>query len=146
MKFTDGRWMMRKGVHAAYPAQVLDVRTGQESLTIYAPGYPVTDRVDLQRGPVFTVELTAPMPNVIGVSVTHFAGEMVRPPRFELADDGTAEAPVVSHVDGAVVLSSGALSVRVRRDAGWGLEFLAEGRRTWPSSPRTPVRTTCASG
>ena len=146
MKFTDGRWMMRKGVHAAYPAQVLDVRTGQESLTIYAPGYPVTDRVDLQKGPVFTVELTAPMPNVIGVSVTHFVGEVVRPPRFELADDGTAEAPVVSHVDGAVVLGSGALSVRVRRDACWALEFLAEGRPLTASGPEDLAFITTDSG
>ncbi len=124
MKFTDGRWRMRSGVHPAYPREVLDVEEGQGSLTIYATAYHVHDRVDLQQGPVFTVDITAPMPDVIGVSVTHFAGEVVRHPRFELFTNGPTE-PVVSADDaGAAVLTSGALSARVTR-ADWRVDFLA---------------------
>ncbi|WP_199561980.1 hypothetical protein [Micromonospora deserti] len=41
MKFTNGQWLLRDGVSAAYPERVYDVATGRGSLTVYAPTYPV---------------------------------------------------------------------------------------------------------
>jgi alpha-D-xyloside xylohydrolase len=131
MKFTDGRWRMRRGVHPAYPREVLDAEEGQGSLTIYATAYHVRDRVDLQQGPVFTVDITAPMPDVIGVSVTHFAGEVLTHPRFELLANGSAE-PAVSASD--LTVTSGALTVRANR-AEWRLDFLAGDQVLTTSGP-----------
>jgi alpha-D-xyloside xylohydrolase len=123
MKFTDGHWMMRKGVTPAYPVEVLDVAETAEGLRILAPTYPVHSRRDLQSGAVLTVDLTSPMPDVIGVRVTHHAGSATKSPRFELFPSGPA--PVVSVEDAS--LTSGSLSVRVTRNP-WRLEFVADGR------------------
>jgi alpha-D-xyloside xylohydrolase len=121
MKFTDGHWMMLKGVTPAYPVEVLDVAETAEGLRILAPTYPVHSRRDLQSGAVLTVDLTSPMPDVIGVRVTHHAGGTKKSPQFELFPSGPAPT-----VDGST-LTSGALSVRVTRKP-WRLEFVADGR------------------
>jgi alpha-D-xyloside xylohydrolase len=135
VKFTDGHWRMRAGVEAAYPVQVLDVEPAPGGLTIHAPAYPVRDRVDLQRGPVLTVELTSPMPDVIGVRLTHLAGEVATGPRFDLYADGTAE-PTTSYDEDAAVLRSGELSVRVRRGGDWRVDFVAGDRVLTSSGPQ----------
>ncbi|TDE11244.1 alpha-xylosidase, partial [Actinomadura sp. 6K520] len=112
MKFSDGYWMMRDGVHASHPVEVLDVDTGPGSFTVYAPVQRIRHRGDLLKGPVVTLTCDSPMPDVVGVTLTHFAGERRRGPDFELATDPAGE---VSVDDDAATLTSGALSVRVGR-------------------------------
>ncbi|WHT22736.1 alpha-xylosidase [Crossiella sp. CA-258035] len=132
MKFSDGYWLLREGVRAEHPVQAHDVTPGPGSLTVHAPTRRVRHRGDLLKGPVVTVGLTAPMPGVIGVTITHFAGEQPRKPRFELAvaerSAGTDDWDSVSIVDDEAVLSSGELSVRVARGRPWSLDFIADGR------------------
>lgn len=74
MKFSDGYWMMREGVRAFHPVEVLDVDAGPGSFRVYAPVQRIRHRGDLLRGPVVTVTCESPMPDVIGVTLTHFAG------------------------------------------------------------------------
>src|SRR5262245_53035925 len=117
MKFTDGHWMMREGVTPTYAVEVLDVATAAEGMRILAPTYPVRSRRDLQSGAVLTMDVTAPLPDVVGVRITHHAGTTRKTPQFELF--GSNDAPATD-VDGeAAVLASGALSVRVRRSQPW---------------------------
>ncbi|MFC9973089.1 alpha-xylosidase [Spirillospora sp. NPDC127200] len=134
MKFTDGYWLMRPGVRAAHPVQVLDVDTGPGSFTVQAPAQRVRHRGDLLKGPVVTVRCAAPMPDVVGVTITHFAGEARRGPDFALRADAGAEAKV-EVTEEAATLTSGALTVRVDRGR-WGVDFLAEGRRLTGSGPK----------
>ncbi|MFG1855112.1 alpha-xylosidase [Actinomadura geliboluensis] len=133
MKFSDGYWMMREGVQAFHPVEVLDVDAGADSFTVYAPVQKIRHRGDLLKGPVVTVTCEAPMPDVIGVTLTHFAGERRRGPEFELA---TAPGGEVAVGEEAATLTSGALSVRVGRGEGWRVDFLAEGRRLTGSAPK----------
>ncbi|SNS66315.1 alpha-D-xyloside xylohydrolase [Actinomadura meyerae] len=133
MKFSDGYWMMREGVHASHPVEVLDVDAGAHSFTVYAPVQKIRHRGDLLKGPVVTVTCEAPLPDVIGVTLTHFAGERRRGPDFELATDPGGEVAVD---EGAATLTSGALSVRVGRGEGWRVDFLAGGRRLTGSAPK----------
>lgn len=126
MKFTDGHWMMRAGVTPTYAVEVLDVATTTEGLRILAPTYPVRTRRDLQSGAVLTLDVTAPLPDVVGVRITHHAGTARKSPQFELFPAGGNPQ---TEVDGAAaVLTSGALSVRVRREEPWLVEFMADGR------------------
>ncbi|GHI07303.1 hypothetical protein AQI88_21030 [Streptomyces cellostaticus] len=37
MKFTDGYWLLREGVTAAHPVEVLDVTAQEGTLEIHAP-------------------------------------------------------------------------------------------------------------
>ncbi|GAA1968036.1 alpha-xylosidase [Catenulispora subtropica] len=147
MKFTDGYWMMRPGVQAAYPVQVLDGDVGPDSLVVHAPCYPVRERRDLLRGPALTVAFAAPLADVIRVTVTHFAGQD-RKPDFVLADaaDGEAEPPLIIEDDEALTFTSGALTARVAKGARWSLDFLAGGRRLTGSGTKAMAAIDTGSG
>ncbi|MEU9784193.1 alpha-xylosidase [Streptomyces phaeochromogenes] len=126
MKFTDGYWLLREGVSAAHPVEVLDVTAGQGKLAIHAPTQPIRHRGDLLKGPVVTISAHAPMPDVIGVTFTHFEGEEPRGPQFEL---GKEEFQAHAEYDEeSATLTAGALSVRVSRTGPWHVDFLADGR------------------
>ncbi|RZQ61478.1 alpha-xylosidase [Amycolatopsis suaedae] len=135
MKFTDGHWLLREGVEAAYPVEVLDVETTPGALRVHAPTYPVRHRLDLQKGPVLTLDVSAPRPDVVGIRLTHFAGGAAARPRFELFPDGRADA-VVSADDDTAVLTSGELSVRISRAEPWRVEFVAGDRTLTTSGAR----------
>src|SRR5690348_9274891 len=129
MKFTDGRWMLRPGVQAFHPVEVLDAETGPGTLTVRAAVRPIRHRGDLLKGPMITLTLSAPAPDVIAVRVTHLTGQAYRPPAFAIESEGDAPAAARSYRDGEwAVLASGELSARVRVGADWRLEFRAGGR------------------
>ncbi|SEG69974.1 alpha-D-xyloside xylohydrolase [Actinacidiphila yanglinensis] len=144
MKFTDGYWLLREGVTAAYPSGVLDVVPGKGTLTAYAPTQPIRNRGDLLKGPVVTIECTTPMRDVIGVRVTHFAGGPPAGPHFDLTGDGH-EGVVTTGADEAV-LTSGALSVSLALGDTWRMEFRAGGRTLTSSDARGMGFMTTAEG
>src|SRR5690349_14769443 len=113
MKFTDGYWLLREGVTAAHPVEVLDVTAGEGALEIHAPTQPIRHRGDLLKGPVVTISAHSPMPDVIGLTFTHFQGERPRGPRFEVAKEEFAAH--TEYDEEHATLTSGALSVRVAR-------------------------------
>ncbi|WP_460066265.1 alpha-xylosidase [Streptomyces sp. YKOK-I1] len=135
MKFSDGYWLLREGVTAAYPAEVLDVTEceGAGALEIHAPTRPIRGRGDLMTGPVMTLTVHSPLPDVIGLTLRHFTGERPREPVFDLT--GSEASPLLSH-DDHTTLTSGALSVRVARSGPWRVEFLARGRTLTTSGPK----------
>ncbi len=127
MKFTDGYWLMREGVHAHYPAQAYDVAATPQGLTIYAPTRPIRHRGDTLTGPLLTVELSSPMPDVVRVKLTHFAGQQPKHPQFTVFEAPDTKVSV-SVDEAAAMLTSGRLAVRVPRDDRWRVEFLADNR------------------
>ncbi|MEV4863683.1 alpha-xylosidase [Streptomyces ossamyceticus] len=136
MKFTDGYWLLREGVTAAHPVQALDVTTTDAgALEIHAPTRPVRHRGDLLKGPVVTISAHAPMPDVIGVTLTHFEGEPPRGPDFELTTEEFT--PHTAYDDEHATLTAGALSLRVARTGPWRVDFLAHGRILTTSGPKS---------
>ncbi|MBQ0986358.1 alpha-xylosidase [Streptomyces sp. F63] len=127
MKFTDGYWLMREGVTGSYPVEVLDVTTGPGTLEIHAPTRPIRHRGDLLKGPVVTITCTSPMPGVIGVRLTHFAGGTDTGPHFPLSPQ-EGFLPEVAYDGEEAVLTSGGLSLAVGRKGPWSLDFRAGGR------------------
>jgi alpha-D-xyloside xylohydrolase len=137
MKFTDGYWLLREGVTADHPAEVLDVTAAVGALEIHAPSPPNRSRGDQMTGPVMTISAHSPMPDVIGVTFTHFRGERPDAPEFELAKQVRGSggcpperhsSPQTSYDDEHATLTSGALSVRFARSGPWHVDFLAHGR------------------
>ena len=126
MKFSDGFWHMRRGVTAGHPVEAYDVCESADGLTIYAPTRKIEHRGNTLGGPLVTIRLSSPLPDVIGVHLTHFEGEVVRKPEFEI--DRAPGAVVVSASDQAAALTAGRLTVRVGRDDGWKIDYEAEGR------------------
>ncbi len=135
MKFTDGYWMLRDGVQASYPVEVLDVTTEPGAFSVHAPTQPIRHRGDMLKGPVVTLTYSSPMPDVIGVTITHFAGEAPREPHFVLREEDAE--PVVAVDDEAATLTSGGLSVRVRRGEDHRVEFSAGGRVLTSNGPKS---------
>ncbi|MCI0579348.1 MAG: alpha-xylosidase [Chloroflexi bacterium] len=135
MKFTDGRWLMRKGVQAAYPAQVHDVEVRDDSFTVYAPTGQVRHRGDTLGGPLLTVVFSSPMPDVVRVQLTHLAGQQPKRPQFALLEQ-TAGNVTIANDDSATTLTSGRLSVRVPRVGAWSVEFAADGRVVTTTGPQ----------
>ncbi|MFI9011063.1 alpha-xylosidase [Actinosynnema sp. NPDC053489] len=127
MKFSDGYWLLRPGVEAAHPVEVRDVTAGNGEVVVHASTRPIRHRGDTLKGPAVTLGLTSPMADVIGVKITHFSGVTPGEPVFALASDGGHEAKVVED-DAGVVMTAGALSVRVHRGGEWRVDFTADGR------------------
>lgn len=119
--------MMRPGIHPHYAAQAYDVRAGQESLTVFAPTRPIHHRCDALDGPLLTVTLSSPAPDIIRVRIVHFDGGGSRLPRFE-TNSGFDTDTKIELSDKAAEITSGRLTARVARDGEWRLDFLAEGK------------------
>ncbi len=123
MKFTDGYWLMREGVDAAYPAEAYDVASQPDSLTVYAPTQRIRHRGDTLKGPLLTIHFSSPLPDVIRVKLIHFAGQQPKTPEFTLFEQSP---DVTTAVDAnAATLTSGGLSVRVSRTETWRVDFVA---------------------
>ncbi len=125
MKFTDGNWMMQKGVRAHYAAEAYDIESGEGTLRIYAPTRPIRHRGDTLEGPLLTVDLSSPCEGIIRVRITHFQGVQDSSPHFPLFQEHQAARSELT-VDGAE-LHSGALTARISKKE-WGIEFLAHGK------------------
>ena len=134
MKFTDGYWLVREGMHALHPAQAYDIWPGDDAMTVYAPTSPITARGDVLNQPVVTLTYSSPAADVIRVRIEHHQGALDPGPAFVA---GAGRVPVVVDAD-AGVLTSGALSVRVHRGDHWRVDFEADGE-VLTSSPHKGV-------
>ncbi|HNB55080.1 MAG TPA: hypothetical protein PK530_24230, partial [Anaerolineales bacterium] len=126
MKFTNGYWKIRDGLRAYHPAEAYDLETTPHGLTVYAPTTPIRHRGDTLNGKMLTLHFSSPMPDVIRARVEHWQGGRERGPEFQVMSNKVISDEVISDETGTT-LTSGRLSVRVRRDA-WGVEYLANGR------------------
>ncbi|MET7491132.1 alpha-xylosidase [Streptomyces sp900116325] len=129
MKFTDGFWQMRDGVHASYATEIRDLQLGADRLTAYAAVKRVERRGDTLNAPLITVEAYAAAEGVIGVRVTHLAGKRNLGPDFALPG-ATGTAAATTRTEGrAAELTTGPLTLRLPTEGAFGLEFLdADGR------------------
>ncbi|HLK60962.1 MAG TPA: alpha-xylosidase [Chthonomonadaceae bacterium] len=134
MKFTDGNWMMRPGVRAFYPAQAYDVEATEDTLTLYTTK-TIHHRGDTLDGPLLTVRLSSPMPDVIRVQLSHFTGGQERGPHFPVLAAAASGVTVYADTETAT-FTSGALSARVPRKRGWEVEFTANGKPLTKSGSR----------
>ncbi|GAB4431674.1 MAG: alpha-xylosidase [Chloroflexi bacterium OHK40] len=126
MKFTDGAWLIRPGVQASHPVAAVDIAADHNTLTVYAATRPIRQRGETLQGPLLTVHLSAPAPDVIRVRLINHAGAAERGPHFAIEEAPTAVA--ISTGPGFASLSSGRLTARIALGDRWRMEFLGEGR------------------
>ncbi len=122
MKFTDGYWLLRKGVTAFNPAQAYEIETGPDSLTVHAPTHAIAGRGGMLDGPMLSLRFSSPMENVIRLQMAHFKGQKPVGPQF-FVNELPHPQPVIAQDDQSVELTSGRLSVRVRTGADWLVEY-----------------------
>jgi alpha-D-xyloside xylohydrolase len=126
MKFTDGQWLIRPGVIAHYAAEAHSIASVGDQLVIQAPVRPIKDRGETLQGPLLTITLSAPMPDIVRVRIEHFAGGLSRGPQIPLTP-GTEKAVDIDHGADSATLTAGQLTVRVKKSE-WGIAFEAGGR------------------
>ena len=138
MKFTDGFWQLRPGVHALFAQEAYDIEPDGEALVITAPSKVVRSRGDMLNHGALTVRLDSPMAGVIGVHIEHFAGARAES-GFELV--GREEHAASIRVDDdRGILTSGDLSATIQRGAPWRLEFASGGRVLTASGAKALAR------
>jgi len=132
VKFTDGNWMMQKGVRPFYPGEAHKAWQDGDSLRLLATR-PIRHRGDTLEGPTLNVRLSSPAEDVIRVRITHFEGGEPSRPTFPTIE---GEPMVDIQVDeGLASITSGQLTARVDRK-NWALEFLVDGKVVTKSPSR----------
>ncbi|MEO6003275.1 MAG: alpha-xylosidase [Opitutus sp.] len=126
MKFTDGQWLLRPGVTAHYAAEAHTLAVESDQLVIHAPVRPIRSRGDTLQGPLLTVTLSSPLPDVIRVRIEHFAGGQQRGPYIPLVPTEKVALAIEQGAESATV-TSGGLTARVKK-AGWEIAFEAGGK------------------
>ncbi len=126
MKFTDGQWLLRKGVTAHYAAEAHTITMDGDKLVVHAPVRPIKHRGDTLQGPLLTVTLSSPLADIVRVRIEHFIGKKPAGPEIPLVPTENAKVTIAEDKDSAT-LTSGALTVRVKKP-GWELSFEAGGR------------------
>jgi alpha-D-xyloside xylohydrolase len=136
MKFTDGYWQLRPGLTRLRPAAVESIAATERSLVVYAPAKQIVGRGDTLNQPLFTVTVSSPAADVIGVKIEHHTGGVPPRPAFELAtgDDHPVKVEIGQET---ARLTSGDLAAVVRLDGPWDLRFERDGKPLTGSSARS---------
>ena len=80
MKFTNGYWLLRDEMKAAYAVEYGTHRVYGQELTMYLPCSHIVDRGSCLNIPLLTVTLSSPMDGVIKVSAVHHDGAVYNGP------------------------------------------------------------------
>ncbi|SHE88055.1 alpha-D-xyloside xylohydrolase [Caldanaerobius fijiensis DSM 17918] len=145
MKFTDGNWLVRKGVNIYGAAEVNSVEFDENSVTVYAPYFHLRDRGDTLSGPLLTVRFSSPRENVICIQAFHFKGKRKKGPEFTINKQDNLKVDIKDE-DGFVSLTSGTLTVKIKKTGGWSIDFYSGDRRITGSGYKSMAYITTEDG
>lgn len=122
MKFTDGYWVVKKGIEPLYATEYFSHTFDGEKLTVYAPGKHISDRGACLNLGMLTIELSSPMENIIKVKISHFDGAEERYPYVRTAKNKVAVS--VEETEDTLTFISGETRVVVNKNANaWQIRF-----------------------
>lgn len=124
MKFTDGNWMMLPGVRAHYATEVYEADEKDGGLDLLVPTRKIRHRGDTLEGPVLTVRISSPMPDVVRIQSGHFLGSREPKPSFEITSEPDFE-PETEITDDFVRFKTGAVEAKIDRTQDFRIEFFA---------------------
>ncbi len=115
MKFSNGCWLQKEGTECFAPAQVYFSKIEPEKVSICAPTTKIVKRGDTLGGVNLTIEITAPMPEVLRVQVYHYKGASVKSPEFELSNmsEGNLQASETAEM---LIVESGSLRAEIQKE------------------------------
>lgn len=124
MKFSNGRWLMRKGVTPYYTNEARDFKVTDREVTVYAPFQQVHHRGNTLRGPLFTLSITSPAEDVISLRIIHFKKKSKKP----VFNTQNKQLPLnVSVTDDFYEIGAGKTAMRIYRN-GWKIEYMYKGK------------------
>lgn len=122
MKFSDGIWMTREGFSIISPSHVFETENKQNQLMLLVAPRKIDQRGSQMDTPIFTVKFTSPLEDVICVRISHFEGDRMNGPNFEINKNSQVETQINDSLK-EVILKSGELSVRVQKEGLFSLSF-----------------------
>lgn len=127
MKFSNGYWLLQDDVQANYAVGLEGAVAAARELDLYAITRRIQHRGDTLSSALLTLHVSSPCEDVIRVRVSHHDGAEEPRPAFALntADTPVGQAAVAGE---EASFTSGKLSLHVRRNQPWNLEFRAEGK------------------
>ncbi|WP_029192249.1 alpha-xylosidase [Paenibacillus harenae] len=136
MKFTDGNWLIREEYNVLGAVQAHDFEQKDGKLTAYAAPRPIVTRSNMLDTMLLTVHFHSPLPGIIGVKLVHHAGVVERGPAYELSSQ-TGDHVVIEENEHEAVLTSGSLSVHIRKGQEWAVDFYRGGERITGSTQKS---------
>lgn len=136
MKFNLGAWELQPGTEAMYPLTVTDVQVEADALIVTGFSHHVQARWSYLNGAIMTVRFTSPLPNVIRVQLTHFAGRKPRLPEFDLELTHPNPGVETGRDEYHAWLKSGDLQVSAPTHGEWRFGFQRNGQPVTESEPK----------
>ncbi len=134
MKFSNGYWLIKEGITAHFARDLFEYSRTGDGLRAIVAATPMRTRGDTLNSTVITLDITAPMPNVIGVRIRHFYGD--KPGHRPIALGSEPVTPVVT-IDGrSASFTSGDLTLKLEGEDAFRMDFLAEGKVLSSAAPK----------
>jgi len=121
MKFSNGCWMQKEGTSLFSPAEVYFSKIDHQCVTLCAPTHRINHRGDTLGGVNLTIKISAPLPEVIRIQTSHYAGIQKKSPAFELEFDTTMELKVDENSE-KITVYSGALILVIDKK-NWSMTY-----------------------
>jgi alpha-D-xyloside xylohydrolase len=122
MKFTDGAWLVAKGVTPFHCKRVSSYQVRGDALYLAAPDRKGKEGIDRVEGTVLEVAVTSPSPDVIRVQARHHSPARRGHTKFDLDYRASSAHVRIDDEPDHLVFTSGRLSLRIRKST-WEMRF-----------------------
>ncbi len=127
MKFTDGNWFKRQGVHMLHPVEVQEHAITANTLSLFAATAPIMNRASGINSSLLEIRLSAPFTDVIRLQIFHYKGGQDRGPHFQTYNDPNPIA-IISEDKDEIIFCSGKLIANIHKGQTWHIDFIYDGR------------------
>ncbi len=134
MKFSNGCWLQKEGCACFSPAEISFVKREKTRVTIIAPTTQITDRGDTLGGVNLTLEISAPLKDVIRVKAYHYMGVKKDGPSFALDMDQDAELEMEEN-ETRLTVKSGILRLEMEKNP-WKMTYYKEDKKLCTSAKK----------
>ncbi|MCL1786392.1 MAG: alpha-xylosidase [Defluviitaleaceae bacterium] len=133
MKFTNGYWMLRKGV-SAYPCtDVREVDITPTGVTMFVTPWKMHNRGQTLGGPLLTLNFTAPQEGILHLSMDHYMGAKDPGPAYPYAN---ANCPLtVEDLEKEVIITTGKMVAKIQKEP-FAIEYYYNGKFLTGSVPK----------
>ncbi len=129
MNYENGCWVLKEGYQIFYPTAAYEITGNGKKVKILGPSRKIGGAGDTLEGVNLTIEISAPMENVLRVTAYHHKGVLKKEPQFVLnlpenvKNGDSADGLLKTEEDEETLrIASGSLSMVIRKDP-WSFEF-----------------------